>query len=52
MAKKKKSKPFPGKLGTGERFRACVRALGSKALCAHIGRKKFGKKRFQQLAAK
>ena len=46
------------KLGTGARFRALVRKLrarGAKnprALAAYIGRKKYGKKRFQQLAAK
>lgn len=48
-----------GKLGTGERFRRLKRTLAKKpgirtpgALAAYIGRKKFGKKRFQQLAAK
>ena len=46
------------KLGTGARFRALVRKLrarGAKnprALAAYIGRNKYGKKRFQQLAAK
>jgi len=46
------------KLGTGARFRALVRKLrarGAKnprALAAYIGRKKYGKKRFQQLAVK
>ena len=46
------------KLGTGARFRALVRKLrarGAKnapALAAWIGRKKYGKKRFQQLAVK
>jgi hypothetical protein len=40
------------KLGTGARFKA-LRAKGmSPALAAWIGRKKFGKKRFAQLAAK
>ena len=48
---------FPGKLGTGQRFAACVArmtkkgARNPKALCASIGRKKFGKRRFQKLAA-
>lgn len=50
--------PFKGKLGTGTRFKNCVaqkRAEGARdpeGLCASIGRKKFGKKRFQQLAVK
>jgi len=45
------------KLGTGERFRRLVRQLAARgvrnprALAAWIGRKKYGKKRFQQLAA-
>lgn len=49
---------FRGKLGTGTRFKNCVekmRAKGAKdpkGLCASIGRKKFGKTRFQRLAAK
>jgi hypothetical protein len=53
MAKRKKAK-----LGTGQRFEALtekLRAKGArspKALAAWIGRKKFGKNRFQQLAAK
>jgi len=51
MAKKKKPP-----LGTGERFRELVKSLAAKgaenpaALAAWIGRKKYGKKRFQQLA--
>lgn len=46
------------KLGTGARFESLTEKLGAKgaknprALAAWIGRKKFGKKRFQQLAAK
>jgi hypothetical protein len=46
------------KLGTGERFKRLVRSLAAKgaknpkALAAWIGRKKYGKKRFQELAAK
>lgn len=48
------------KLGTGTRFKRLVRILQARkknkvrnaaALAAFIGRKKFGKKRFQQLAA-
>jgi hypothetical protein len=54
----KKSKHYPGKLGSGERFKACVadqRKKGVKnpeGLCAKIGRKKYGKKRFAELGAK
>jgi hypothetical protein len=46
------------KLGSGKRFKSLKRRLASKgarnpgALAAAIGRKKFGKKRFQQLAAR
>lgn len=45
------------KLGTGQRFKALTSRLGRKgarnpkALAAHIGRKKYGKKRFQSLSA-
>ena len=45
------------KLGTGERFRRLVRQLAARgvrnprALAAYIGREKYGKRRFQQLAA-
>lgn len=45
------------KLGTGERFKQLVSQLKRKgvrnpaALAAWIGRKKYGKQRFQQLAA-
>ena len=46
------------KLGSGARFKALkesIAASGAKdpgAVAAAIGRKKFGKKRFQKLAAK
>lgn len=46
------------KLGSGARFKALSKKLAKKgvkdpkALAAAIGRKKFGKKRFQKLAAK
>jgi hypothetical protein len=46
------------KLGSGSRFKALTKKLAkkgagaSKALAAWIGRKKYGKKRFQGLAAK
>ena len=45
-------------LGTGERFRQLRNKLARKgvedpdALAAYIGRKKYGKRRFQQLAAR
>jgi len=53
MMKMKKNK-----LGTGTRFKQLTNKLSRqgvknpKALAAFIGRKKYGKKRFQQLAAK
>lgn len=46
------------KLGSGARFNALTKKLGKKgirnpkALAAYIGRKKYGKKKFQKLAAK
>lgn len=46
------------KLGTGTRFKNLTKKLAKKgvkdatALAAFIGRKKFGKKKFQKLAAK
>jgi hypothetical protein len=46
------------KLGTGKRFAALTKSLAAKgaedpgALAAYIGREKFGKKKFQKLAAK
>lgn len=40
------------KLGSGARFKALAKKTGSPALAAWIGRKKYGKKRFQKLAAK
>ena len=52
---KKKKKP---KLGTGERFEKLKKKLATQgvddpaALAASIGRKKFGKKKYQKLAAK
>jgi len=39
-------------LGSGARFKALKKKVGSAALAAHIGRKKHGKKKFQELAAK
>lgn len=53
-----KSKKLPP-LGSGERFERLQRHMATApmvkdpaALAASIGRKKFGKKRFQELAAK
>jgi hypothetical protein len=46
------------KVGGGGRYRRLVKKLASegakdpKALAAYIGRKKYGKKKFQELAAK
>jgi hypothetical protein len=46
------------KLGSGQRFNALKAALAQKgasnpaALAAYIGRKKYGKSKFQSLAAK
>lgn len=40
------------KLGSGARFKALAKKVGSPALAAFIGRKKYGKKKFQKLAAK
>ena len=46
------------RLGSGARFRSLTRKLSRKgvknprALAAYIGRKKYGKSRFQKLAAR
>ena len=54
-----KNKPFSkAPIGEGGRFATCVRRMRTKgvgdpeAVCAAIGRKKFGNKRFAKLAAK
>jgi len=62
MARRKKKKTTrykaTGRVGTGQRFRKLTAALrkrgakNPKALAAWIGRKKYGKKRFQQMAAR
>ncbi len=39
------------KLGSGARFKALSKKVGSPALAAYIGRKKYGKAKFQKLAA-
>lgn len=40
------------KLGSGARFKSLSKKVGSKALAAYIGRKKYGSKKFSSLAAK
>jgi hypothetical protein len=40
------------KLGSGARFKALKRKVGSAKLAAWIGRKKYGKSRFAKLSAK
>jgi len=56
--KKRKKYKIKGKLGTGARFKRLKKSLTRKkvrnpdALAVWIGRKKYGKKKFQQLAAK
>lgn len=37
---------------SGSRFRKLARKVGSKALAAFIGRKKYGKKKFAAMAVK
>lgn len=55
MKAPKKRKP---KLGSGARYKKLTKSLKKggardpKALAAYIGRKKYGKKKFQKLAAK
>lgn len=47
------NKPFAGKRGSGTRFKNCEREVSKRkgvrnagALCAAIGRSKYGKRRF------
>lgn len=40
------------KLGSGKRFKALAKKVGSKALAAYIGRKKYGKAKMAKMAAK
>lgn len=40
------------KLGSGARFKALAKKVGSPALAAWIGRKKYGAKKFAKLSAK
>lgn len=39
------------KLGSGKRFKALSKKVGSKKLAAYIGRKKYGKKKMAKMAA-
>jgi hypothetical protein len=39
------------KLGSGARFKSLSKKVGSSALAAWIGRKKYGAKKFGQLSA-
>lgn len=39
------------KLGSGKRFKAMVKKVGSPALAAYIGRKKYGKTKMAKLSA-
>lgn len=39
------------KLGSGARFKALAKKVGSKALAAWIGRRKYGASRFAKMAA-
>ncbi len=40
------------KAGSGGRFKACVASDKSPALCAYIGRRKFGAKKFAKMSAR
>lgn len=40
------------KLGSGARFKALTKKVGSPALAAWIGRKKYGAKKFASLSKK
>ena len=53
MSKEKKKKvDKKPKLGSGKRFKELTKKVKSQALAAWIGRKKYGKKRFQKLSEK
>jgi hypothetical protein len=39
------------KLGSGKRFKALSKKVGSKKLAAYIGRKKYGKKKMAKMSA-
>lgn len=57
--KKKKANPFKGRLGTGQRFKACVskmkknpKVTDPEGVCAKVGRKAHGKAKMAKMAAK
>ncbi len=58
ISRSKISKQLQPKLGTGKRFKNLTKKLKKKgakdpkALAAYIGRKKYGKKKFQKLSSK
>ena len=51
MAKPQGRRGTKPKLGSGERFKALSKKVGSKKLAAFIGRKKYGTKKFAALSA-
>ena len=51
MAKPQGRRGSKPQLGSGKRFKALKAKVGSAALAAHIGRKKYGKKKFAALGA-
>jgi len=50
MAKPQGRRGSKPQLGSGKRFKALKAKVGSAALAAHIGRKKYGDKKFQAMA--
>jgi hypothetical protein len=48
----KESVMAKAKLGSGARFKALAKKVGSSALAAWIGRRKYGAKRFGQMSAR
>jgi|TARA_R110000782_G_scaffold247883_1_gene334728 hypothetical protein len=51
ISRSKTGKQVTPKLGSGKRFKKLAKKT-SPALAAYIGRKKYGKKKFQKLSAK
>ena len=50
MAKPQGRRGTKPKLGSGARFKTLKAKVGSAALAAHIGRKKYGDKKMQAMA--
>ena len=50
MAKPQGRRGSKPQLGSGKRFKALKAKVGSAALAAHIGRKKYGDKKMQAMA--